>query len=120
MLLIRFYMPLGVQFFPSTMPCTRWSGFICCLRTLIPEYARNAASSAFFPSHGAAAACALRNKKSKYMNAGESSSKQTPTYVRKTRLQEIGEPDLILDLLNSQGLSWGEIYINLDICRCIC
>lgn len=49
----------GAQSFPLTMPCTRWSGLICCLRTDTPEYARKAASRAFFPSHGLHAACAL-------------------------------------------------------------
>ena len=51
--------PLGVQFFPSMIPLTRWSGLICCRKAEMLAYAMNAASSAFLPSHGAAPACAL-------------------------------------------------------------
>jgi hypothetical protein len=50
---------LAAQSLPSTIPCTRWLGWICCLKTEMLEYAENAASNAFCPSHGAAEAWAL-------------------------------------------------------------
>lgn len=52
-------LPFGCQSLPMTMPWTRHVGFICCRITAMPEYAMNAASSAFCASQGEYDACAL-------------------------------------------------------------
>lgn len=44
--------PFGAQSFPVTIPCTRCVGLICWRSTAMLAYAKNAASSAFRPSHG--------------------------------------------------------------------